>query len=163
MSARAGRALVVGVGNPLRRDDAAGPLAAQRLAAEGIETRALHQPLPELAAELAHVAVVVFVDADRSVAPGAVHVRRIDARPDAAWSHALSIEAVLALTRALAGRAPAAFAVTIGAADLGVGEGLSAPVAAAFETLLARVRERLDAPLEAEEDPAVASEVSGDA
>ena len=156
--------LVVGVGNPLRRDDGVGPRAALALAAEGWPARALHQPVPELALELAGVDRAVFLDADRRVPPGAIEVRRITPRTRALASHALDFEDVLALAEALGGRAPAAWVVSIGAADFAIGEGLSAPLEAAFEAVLARVRSLLDArPERAEDRVVVPDEVSRDA
>src|SRR5947208_15429626 len=58
--------LVVGYGNELRGDDAAGPRIAREVAAWGlpqVRTLAAHQLTPELAAELAHADAAIFVDA----------------------------------------------------------------------------------------------------
>ena len=57
------RSLVVGVGNPLREDDGVGWHLAEALAQTGVPTHTCHQLLPELAAELSQVDLVLFVDA----------------------------------------------------------------------------------------------------
>lgn len=73
--------LVVGIGNALRGDDGAGPLAVELLRAaraDGLELRTTHTLLPELAGDMPGHRAVVFIDADleahavtlRPVTPG---------------------------------------------------------------------------------------------
>ena len=50
--------LVIGIGNPLRGDDGVGPLLAEQAGG-----RSVHQLTPELAAELAELEAVLFIDA----------------------------------------------------------------------------------------------------
>ena len=52
------RPLVIGIGNLLRGDDAVGPMLATR-----VSGRCVHQLTPELAAELAPLERVLFIDA----------------------------------------------------------------------------------------------------
>ena len=54
------RLLVIGVGNPLREDDGVGWRLAEALAQAGVEVHTCHQLLPELAAELGRVDLVLF-------------------------------------------------------------------------------------------------------
>jgi Ni,Fe-hydrogenase maturation factor len=69
--------LIVGIGNPLRRDDGAGPAVVEPFSCR---KRVVHQLLPEHAAELAECDRVVFVDSAvdevevrlRPLLPGAV-------------------------------------------------------------------------------------------
>ncbi len=75
---------LIGYGNPLRQDDAAGWEAARRLEEKyghtpGVEILALHQLTPELADTLSHSSLAVFIDAarDGEGKPGEVRVRRI--------------------------------------------------------------------------------------
>ena len=58
-------ALVVGIGNTTRRDDAAGVLVAERVARLRplADVIAVHQLVPEIAERMAEADVVVFVDA----------------------------------------------------------------------------------------------------
>ncbi|MBI3967245.1 MAG: hypothetical protein HY329_16545 [Chloroflexi bacterium] len=99
------RALVVGIGNPLRGDDGLGPHVIERLREEGIgclsregvdrlradETACLHQEdvdvgvdllachqlTLELAEPASRVGLVIFVDASADTTPGIVTCRRV--------------------------------------------------------------------------------------
>jgi hydrogenase maturation protease len=150
---RVSRPLVIGYGNTLRRDDAVGVRVAELLAADGrvvgVDVLAVHQLTPELAIDVGGASFVVFVDADPSVAPGAMEVRRLslDAGPAAgattepgASSHHVGILELLGLARELTGRAPEAVAVAVGVADLELGEGLTPAVEAALPGIVERVR-----------------------
>ena len=139
---QAGRALVIGYGNTLRRDDGVGVRVAELLAADprlaGADVLAVHQLTPELAIDVAAASVVVFVDADVQASPGKVVTRRLASEPDpasadpGASSHHVGAAELLALARSLTGHAPEAVTVAVGIADLEVGEGLSASVEAAL-------------------------------
>lgn len=135
--------LVVGFGNTLRQDDAAGPLVAERVAALGIPgVRALARPLlaPELAADLANTLSVVFVDATAAdlhaveltrIMPGdAVHVA----------THAVNPRALLAMTEALYGNAPAAWLLQVPAEKFGHGEELSSLTKLGIEAAVGEIR-----------------------
>lgn len=102
--------LVIGYGNELRGDDAAGPRVAEAVEAwgrEGTRVLVVHQLLPELAEDVAGARVVFFVDA--SVEADAVVVERIEPRMDASMtSHGGEPGAVLALARTVYGRVPEA-------------------------------------------------------
>ena len=136
--------LWIGFGNPLRRDDGVGALAAELLAAEGLAARAWLQPLPELALEVAAARRVVFLDADLALAPGCVQLRAVTPSPPAPWSHRLDAAGLLSMVRLVAPRTPAAWTLSIGIADAGVGEGLSPPVEAGLDELLAHARRFAD-------------------
>jgi hydrogenase maturation protease len=121
-------ALIVGIGNSLRGDDAAGLLAAGRLAGCGFEAVAAHQLTPELAPRIAAARRVVFLDAHASLAPGEVSVARIEpaaARPGP-FEHFSGPAGLLRLAREAYGAAPEAWLVCIGGRDFGLGEPLSA-------------------------------------
>src|SRR4051794_20560659 len=78
---------IIGYGNPLRRDDRAGPLVARHVArwhCPGVVSRALFQLTPELVDEFATAAEVLFVDA--ALGESRVHVFDITPVPS---SHAL--------------------------------------------------------------------------
>src|SRR5690348_4191750 len=72
--------LVIGYGNPLRRDDGVGWAVASGLAGR-FETIAVHQLTPELAEPISRARHVVFVDAECGPAAGAV--RTCDVAPAA--------------------------------------------------------------------------------
>jgi hydrogenase maturation protease len=132
--------LVIGYGSPLRRDDAAGPLLAERVAAWGrpdVRALAVHQLTPELAEPMSQARRVVFADATVEEADGLARVRKvIPADGGVVSGHCSDPGWLLGLCQALYGRCPVAWLVTIPAADLGLGEGLSAAAAAGVEEAL---------------------------
>jgi hydrogenase maturation protease len=140
----AGPVLVIGYGNPLRRDDGIGPYVAGAFAGRpGVRALTPAQLVPELVADLADARLAVFVDA-RAAGAG-VEVARIAAGEAPGWSaHAGDPRALLALTAGVHGRAPEAWWVLVAGADFGFGEGLSpvgrANTAAAVEGVEALLR-----------------------
>jgi hydrogenase maturation protease len=114
------RVLVVGYGNTLRGDDALGPLAIERLRPllPSAELMACHQLTAELAAKLAEVDAVLFVDADAEGEPGTVRVERVaPATEQASLTHHVHPAALLAISAELYGRAPKAMLITGTGAD----------------------------------------------
>jgi hydrogenase maturation protease len=144
----AGVVRVVGVGNAWRQDDGAGLAVARRLQGElPPEVEVLEwegEPLGLLDV-FAEADAVVLVDAVSSGAPaGTVH--RLDARSGPLpaslvrdSTHALGVAEAVELARAL-GRLPRRLTVYgIEGERFEAGEGLSAPVAAAVESVAGRV------------------------
>jgi hydrogenase maturation protease len=139
--------LVVGYGNQLRGDDGLGPAAAALLAEDpklhGTRVLARHQLTPELAADFAEMKLVILIDANVEDEAGAVSVRRVDGTPGpgsgSGSSHHASPADLAALAGELWGASPAVFVVSVGAASLEVGEGLSAPVRKALPAVVEAV------------------------
>jgi hydrogenase maturation protease len=132
--------LVVGYGNALRSDDGVGPRVAETLAGDPRLTRAVvlarHQLTPELAEDMSAAGLVVLVDATTDVVPGGVVVRRVEPADGAyaeggASSHHVGPGVLLALARDLYGGAPELHVVSVGVANMEVGEGLTPVVATA--------------------------------
>lgn len=120
------RVLVIGVGNPTRRDDGAGVRVVEELERElpGGWYRAVQQLTPELADDLARAEVAIFVDA--SVGVTEVMFTPIEPAGQPAGSHVASPGALLRLAQETFGRAPAeAVQVAIPAVELGYGDGLA--------------------------------------
>jgi hydrogenase maturation protease len=134
--AQAGGVLIVGYGNSLCTDDGVGWAVARRLASDprlaGVDVRAEHQLTPELAIDASGATLVVLIDAAVDVEPGQVRVRTLDAnlRSASAWTHHIGPEGLIALSRELWGRAPQVVVVSIGAASLELGDGLTPVVEA---------------------------------
>ena len=143
--------LVVGLGNPDRGDDGAGPEVAARIAA-------LDLPDVETVAEAAPLAVVerlqrtpapealVVVDATRpGTEPGRVRVLTLGREPltglgaAPASSHGLGLPEALELARALGVLPPRVTVVGIEAASVAVGAGLSDAVRASLDLAVAAV------------------------
>ena len=119
------RSLVIGIGNPLRGDDAVGPLLAETAGG-----RSVQQLTPELAEELARQQAVLFIDA--WLAPAGAVPRLDPLQPGAgaaageSSSHRLEPAQLLALSRALYGQAPRGWWLRIPAHGFGHGAPLSA-------------------------------------
>ena len=127
------RILIIGYGNTLRGDDGFGPLAAEHVAARappGVEVMSVHQLGPELALDIRAADLVVFLDAAHGPDPGRLASAPVvtgDLSPSSV-THRLDPSGLLALTRAVYGRAPAATLITAAAADFAHGDTLSAEV-----------------------------------
>ncbi len=138
-------ALVVGIGNPLRGDDAAGAEVVRRVAPRAPDEavcESVHQLLPEHAALLAKARVAVFVDASAHGVPGSVTVQQLreqDAEAEAAFTHELDPAGIAVAARALYGAAPPCWLVTIAGASFEMAEGLSAPVRGAIDRAVEKV------------------------
>lgn len=137
--------LVIGVGNDLRRDDAAGRIVASRveaMALPGTKVLSISQLVPEMVEQLVAVDRVVVVDAAIDV--DHVTVRRV--RPSdttAAMSHHGDPASLLALADLIGGPTPETFVVSIPAEDLGLGEGMTERTALSVETAVEMVCELL--------------------
>ena len=125
--------LVLGYGNELRGDDAAGPRVVASLEEsnpDACQTLVRHQLTPELAETISTMRGVIFVDA-------AVGCSRLNARPlhpgnhVPMWDHRCGPADLLALSQQLFGRCPAAWQVDIPAEQFEFGADLSPTTAAA--------------------------------
>lgn len=141
------RVVLIGYGNPLRRDDGFGWWLARRLQNEwcdpDIEIIAAHQLTPELAEPLGHADYAIFADACATAQDELPDLQEIvaDETPESQFSHQMNPGSLLALARALYGAAPSqSWLLTVGAQDMGYGEQLSAPVACALDTAVMRAR-----------------------
>ncbi|WP_227981983.1 hydrogenase maturation protease [Nocardia spumae] len=142
------RLVVIGVGNEFRRDDGIGPLSAARIDSlrlpDTLVTVCDGEPTALLDAwDDADLAIVIDAVLCEPSAPGRIWHTTVDALrglTTATSSHALGIPDALPLARAL-DRVPRELVVlAVEAADLGLGTGLSAPVAAALPRLVETVR-----------------------
>jgi hydrogenase maturation protease len=159
-------ALVIGYGNTLRRDDGAGPWVAAEIesrAWSGVRTMAVHQLAPEVAAELAAVRRVIFVDARVGPKSPPVEARRVEPRDVLpGLTHTSEPAALLQLAQDLYGRTPEAWLVTIAGEDFGVGEGMTeatlrhARSAVGWIERLLRQSDRIDEPRKSHDSPPAA-------
>jgi hydrogenase maturation protease len=129
--------LIFGIGNTLRRDDGAGWLLAERLAAllrshdADVQLVCVQQLTPDLAEEIAESPATAIIFADVAVGSRAPSVAPLAAAPPvASSSHEFTPAALLFLAEKLYGRSLRAFLATVPGVDFGHGEGLS-PLAAA--------------------------------
>jgi hydrogenase maturation protease len=144
------RILVIGYGNPARRDDGLGPATAEileRQSLTNVTVMASYQLSVEDAAAIAEHDAVVFVDA-AAEGPEPFFFRRVSYIPALSFSsHSLEPSSVLALARDLFDADRAGFAMGIRGYEFdGFGEHLStqaeANLAAAVQFLVPVLRDR---------------------
>jgi hydrogenase maturation protease len=120
--------LVIGFGNELLGDDAAGPRIVRALGQWNLphcQSLIRHQLTPELAETISRMRCVIFVDA--AIQCTAIEVRTV--KPDSAppaLGHTLPPSALLGLTRALYGVDVPGWIVRVPAFGFELGAGLSA-------------------------------------
>lgn len=138
------RTLVIGYGNPYRRDDGVALYIANALrrnqglrslewsedglddCGHPLDTVVLHQLLPEIAPMLADYDLAVFVDAHTGVIPDDIRVVPVEEEYGfQAVTHHMSPGMVMALARAARGQAPRAVLVSVRGEDFDFGEGLT--------------------------------------
>lgn len=146
--------LVIGIGNPLRGDDGVGALLAEQAAvftaadpAGPVAVRSVQQLTPELAEELAQLDAVLFIDAwlaPLGAVPQLQPLSPVGAAPGtSAGSHRLEPAALLAVSQALYGRAPAAHRLLVPGHAFEHGTALSPAVQAALPQARALLRQWL--------------------
>lgn len=138
------RILVLGYGNPLRSDDGLGWHAAECLAEtlsdSNAEIRTLSQLTPELALPISEASLVIFIDASRDGEPGELSCAQVVPQlVPVRFSHDLSPEAVLALSKYMYGVSPPAFQVSLCGQCFDLGEELSPLIAAQLPRLVSLV------------------------
>jgi hydrogenase maturation protease len=133
--------LIIGIGNPLRQDDGAGWVLAERLHAmlEALgcpsRVRTVQQLAPEHAMDVAAPDVTAVCFTDVAVdAPGLRLIALDDIQPAGAarLTHEIGPGTLLAYASTLSNALPAAWLLTVGGNHFDHGEGLSEPVQAAL-------------------------------
>ena len=144
------RILVIGYGNPGRRDDGLGPAFAARLEASRLPGVTIESDY-QLAIEHAHLAaqhdIVVFADAAADIdKKSPFYLRPIKAAPDAGYSsHSISPQAVLQLAAQCFGAHPAGWLLGIRPSDLeSFAEGLTPEAEANLSAALIAFREAVE-------------------
>ena len=143
------RTIIIGYGNPLRGDDAAGFLAAERLrgilADSDVTVLPVHQITPELAEPISRAERVIFIDACVGPQPGEIRERPV--RPEApaksSFTHHASPDAVVAAALSLYGHAPEAWLISVGGADFAYSSEPSPELNRRVESVVAAVLRRL--------------------
>jgi hydrogenase maturation protease len=132
--------LVIGYGNTLRGDDGVGYQIAETVSQwqiPQVRSIASHQLLPELAAAMADVNIVMFIDAIASIDPLTPNIDITHLAPDydATFStHIMTPQLLLSLTQRLYSKTPDAYLLTISAIDFKLGNTLS-PIACTGQEL----------------------------
>jgi len=135
--------LVLGFGNPLRGDDGAGPMVAQRVVAlfpDAAFCRCItdQQLLPEHTDAIAAVRRVLFIDSSVNLSAGEIRITEIfpEACPSHKLTHHIAPQTLLWMAQQFFSHAPRAWLIEIGVADMSVGQHLSPVVAKAAGRLV---------------------------
>jgi hydrogenase maturation protease len=124
------RTLVIGCGNPLRRDDAVAWHvidALRKTAMPAMKLLTVHQLTPELAEEISGANTVIFVDASAETQEVKVEMVVEMGVLDRGFTHSVCPHSLVFLAREMYGRVPARiFLVSIGVSTFDLGEGLTA-------------------------------------
>ncbi len=140
--------VVIGIGNPLRGDDAIGAEAVRALEGRlppGVEAVHVQQLGMDLAERLGTASLAIFIDARQGTPPGQVQAEKVEANSclgTSAFSHFFDPATLLAAVQALYGRHPEAWLLSINARTFALGAPLSPPVQEALPALLGLVLER---------------------
>jgi hydrogenase maturation protease len=137
--------LVIGYGNQSRRDDGAGWLVIERLAAldlPDVELQAAHQLEVDVAETVSRFDTVIFVDAAVSDVPHAVTRMSVHPNPvSRAVSHNMAPADVLALCRTLYGKEPQAMLFSIRGHDFEFGMTVSSAVEDAVSAVVQEIQQ----------------------
>ena len=140
--------LVIGLGNTLCGDDALGRIASERVQAlvDSRQVRVISQCslTPELAAAMAEVSLVIFLDAAADGPADRIATQQLAATdPLDPITHRLDADALLGLTGHLYGHIPESFAITFRGASFGYSDQQLSPEACAACDLLVQETLRL--------------------
>jgi hydrogenase maturation protease len=147
------KTLVIGYGNTLRRDDGVGYRAAEAVETwhlDHVQAYPCHQLTPELAATMASVDRVIFIDATLPQnPPHPILVERLRATPSATvlTSHHSSPLGLLALTHQLYHQSPTAYELLLPTWTMDYGEALSPMAQRGLVQGLRYLRQLLQQPL----------------
>lgn len=141
------RILVLGYGNPGRRDDGLGPAAAEAieaLALDGVRTSANYQLMIEDASDASESDVVIFIDAAKSGAEPYSIAPVVPATNVSAFaSHVVAPELILGLSGRVYGHVPHGSLVGIRGYDFAFEEGLTREARSNLACALAHIRDVL--------------------
>ena len=143
--------LLIGYGNELRGDDAAGPQIARTV--EGwsfpdCEVIVCQQLTPELAHDIAEASQVIFVDASLEVMGDTPQTLPVHPAPEMPLGgHTLHPETLVRLAKALYGKAPPAVCVHVPASSFELGAPLSPATQKALTSALVQIKTLCQTPI----------------
>lgn len=120
--------LIIGYGNPIRGDDGIGQAViaeVEQWNLANVRSQSLHQLTPEMAAEMAEVETVIFVDA--GLEGDSVNITSLEPLPSDLfnWGHSLNPRSLLSLTQFLYQKSPQAWLIAIPGENFELSETLS--------------------------------------
>ncbi|MGF1541406.1 MAG: hydrogenase maturation protease [Pleurocapsa sp.] len=136
--------LVIGYGNSLRSDDGIGVRIAEIVATwqlPQVRSRFIHQLTPELAAEIAEVDVVIFVDAGWTKELDAIELRQLKPLNISEFrTHFGDPATILTLTHALYGKCPQAWWLIVPGVNFQFGDRFSGVAETGISQALTQIR-----------------------
>jgi hydrogenase maturation protease len=138
------KVLVIGYGNTLRGDDAAGVKAAELISQRHPEFEYiyLHQLVPELAEQIAERDIVFFIDAQKDIKQPNARLIAPGIKADQPRTHFISPESLLSLSQQLYQRIPAkVYVIGIPASEFEFSEELSAQTTLGVNDCIALVEQ----------------------
>ena len=123
------KVLIIGYGNTLRGDDAAGVKAAELISMRHPEITCvvMHQLVPELSEQITECDTVFFIDAQQGITQPTVRLMKPGMEADQPHTHFISPESLLSLSQQLYQRTPSkAYIIGIPATEFEFSETLSA-------------------------------------
>lgn len=139
--------LAIGYGNTLRSDDGAGQIVAEKIAEwklPQVQSLAVHQLTPELAANIARADVVIFIDAvaTDSENPVSYQIQRIYAEDDnISFGHSCNPRSLLSCTQILYSKVTKAYWVLISAVNFDFGEEFSSLTQRGIDIALNQIKQ----------------------
>ncbi|HVT88330.1 MAG TPA: hydrogenase maturation protease [Tepidisphaeraceae bacterium] len=136
------RVLIIGYGNTLRGDDGLGRVVAVELGhtmdPSVVRVIDCHQLTPDLSEPLSKARLAIFVDAREGSPPGDIECDKltIESCNNSDLVHHLTPQRLLAISKALYGSKPEAYAFSVGGEEWGYCETLSPKVQAAVPVLI---------------------------
>ena len=138
------KSLVIGYGNSLRSDDGIGIRVAEIVSSwqlPEINSLALAQLTPEIAADLSKVDLVIFVDACSTTDTNTVKLSNLKpANQTQIRSHLSNPQALLSLTQTLYGKCPQAWALLVPGVNFQIGDRLSAVAETGIDRALIQIK-----------------------
>ena len=135
--------LVIGYGNPARRDDGIGEYVVKRLLSEKeyIDVLSLQELGPEICEDISGCELVFFVDASMDQSEDFIVKEIIPRYKTPIFSHHISPEMLLALTEELYGVRPKAYLVSIRGYDFDFGFELTEEARKNSEEAIEKIKE----------------------
>ena len=139
--------LVIGYGNDLRGDDAIGQQVAKAIKhcrLSSVQSIAIHQLTPELAAPLANVKLAIFVDACINSQSSQVQVQLLlPSELNTINTHISNPRSLLALSQMLYGHSLPAWLVTVPGVNFELGDRISPIAEKGIQIAIFKIRELL--------------------
>ncbi|MBD2410210.1 hydrogenase maturation protease [Nostoc calcicola FACHB-389] len=137
--------IAIGYGNELRSDDGIGQRVAKALHLSNVKSLAVHQLTPELAQNLAHADLAIFIDACFTSQSSQIQVESLSpASFKIIAGHMSDPRSLLALTKAIYGYCPPSWWIKVPGVNFELGYTLSPTAETGVAIALQKVTQIID-------------------